>query len=326
MITLLLLCGISAWGSSALKISGKIRVLKPTTLLVKDLNGNMILSCSIPKNGVFSTEEKDIIPDVYTLFLGNVEQNIYLENCPVTINGYLDEQNPEQSSLTFTGIDRFLTLQEYIPTGRKKDQIIDPAVKGKLTPGMAAALAYLADVPDYASNKLLLDMIPEENRNSLSAAWLVKWENTLSHRLSGATAPDFTFTDANGKQVSLKDFRGKIVVLDFCASWCGPCRKEMRHMLTIYNELKADDLEFISISLDDSEVKWRKMLEEENLPWVMLWDKEGFPSNDKTPSKIQTAYGFYAIPFLVVIDKEGKIIARNVRGEQVREAISNARK
>ena len=73
-------------------------------------------------------------------------------------------------------------------------------------------------------------------------------------------------------------------------------------MLTIYNELKADDLEFISVSLDDSEAKWRKMLDEEKLPWVMLWDKAGFPKNSKTPSAIQTAYGFYSIPFLVVID------------------------
>ena len=96
-------------------------------------------------------------------------------------------------------------------------------------------------------------------------------------------------------------------------------------MLTIYNELKADDLEFISVSLDDSEAKWRKMLDEEKLPWVMLWDKTGFPKSEKTPSAIQTAYGFYAIPFLVVIDKEGKLIARNVRGEQVRKAILKAR-
>ena len=68
-------------------------------------------------------------------------------------------------------------------------------------------------------------------------------------------------------------------------------------MLTIYNDLKADDLEFISVSLDDSEAKWRKMLDEEKLPWVMLWDKTGFPKNSKTPSAIQAAYGFYSIPF-----------------------------
>ena len=202
---------------------------------------------------------------------------------------------------------------------------ISTSVKGKLTPSMASALAYLADVNDYQSNKMLLDMIPEQDRKSLSAKWLVNRVEILSHQIIGAECPDFTFTDANGKNVSLKDLRGKIVVLDFCASWCGPCRKEMRSMLTIYNELKADDLEFISVSLDDSEAKWRKMLDEEKLPWVMLWDKTGFPKNSKTPSAIQTDYGFYSIPFLVVIDKEGKLAARNVRGEQVREAILKIR-
>ena len=294
---------------------------------VKDLNGNLILSCPISQNGVFETEKKEISPDVYTLYIGNTEQNIYFENVPVSINGFFDEKNPEQSSLSFTGIDSFLTLQNYMPTEKDPDiATISASVKGKLTPGMAAALAYLANVNDYYSNKMLLDMIPENERTSFVAKWLVNRVEVLSHQIINAECPDFTFIDANGKNVSLKDFRGKIVVLDFCASWCGPCRKEMRSMLTIYNELKADDLEFISVSLDDSEAKWRKMLDEEKLPWVMLWDKTGFPKNSKTPSAIQAAYGFYSIPFLVVIDKEGKLAARNVRGEQVREAILKIRK
>lgn len=326
LILLFLWSATPLWSDNGLLFKGKLRLLKPTTLQVKDLNGNLILSCSINQNGVFETKKKNIIPDVYTLYIGNTEQNIYLENNPVTINGYFDEKNAEQSSLTFTGIDPFLTLQNYIPAERDADKAtISTAAKGKLTPSMAAALAYLANVNDYYSNKMLLDMIPENERTSFAAKWLVDRVEVLSHQIIGADCPDFTFIDANGKNVSLKDFRGKIVVLDFCASWCGPCRKEMRSMLRIYNELKADDLEFISISLDDSEAKWRKMLDEEKLPWVMLWDKTGFPKSSKSPSAIQTAYGFYSIPFLVVIDKEGKLVARNVRGEQVREAILKTR-
>ena len=327
-LILLLLCSTTPlWRDGGLQFKGKLRLLKPTTLQVKDLNGNLILSCPISQNGVFETEKKEISPDVYTLYIGNTEQNIYFENVPVSINGFFDEKNPEQSSLSFTGIDSFLTLQNYMPTEKDPDiATISASVKGKLTPGMAAALAYLANVNDYYSNKMLLDMIPENERTSFVAKWLVNRVEVLSHQIINAECPDFTFIDANGKNVSLKDFRGKIVVLDFCASWCGPCRKEMRSMLTIYNELKADDLEFISVSLDDSEAKWRKMLDEEKLPWVMLWDKTGFPKNSKTPSAIQAAYGFYSIPFLVVIDKEGKLAARNVRGEQVREAILKIRK
>ncbi|MCS3177031.1 TlpA family protein disulfide reductase [Candidatus Bacteroides intestinigallinarum] len=327
-LILLLLCSTTPlWSDGGLQFKGKLRLLKPTTLQVKDLNGNLILSCPISQNGVFETEKKEISPDVYTLYIGNTEQNIYFENVPVSINGFFDEKNPEQSSLSFTGIDSFLTLQNYMPTEKDPDiATISASVKGKLTPGMAAALAYLANVNDYYSNKMLLDMIPENERTSFVAKWLVNRVEVLSHQIINAECPDFTFINANGKNVSLKDFRGKIVVLDFCASWCGPCRKEMRSMLTIYNELKADDLEFISVSLDDSEAKWRKMLDEEKLPWVMLWDKTGFPKNSKTPSAIQAAYGFYSIPFLVVIDKEGKLAARNVRGEQVREAILKIRK
>ncbi|WP_195531927.1 TlpA family protein disulfide reductase [Bacteroides finegoldii] len=327
LFVLLLICNVVAWAGNGLKISGKIKVLKPTTLQIKDINENIILSCNIGINGIFATNEKDITPDIYKLYIGETEQNVYLENSPITIKGYFDEKNPEQSSLSFTGIDPFLTLQTYMPTERDPDiATISTSVKGKLTPSMASALAYLANVNDYPSNKMLLDMIPEQDRKSLSAKWLVNRVEILSHQIIGAECPYFTFIDANGKNVSLKDFRGKIVVLDFCASWCGPCRKEMRSMLTIYNDLKADDLEFISVSLDDSEAKWRKMLDEEKLPWVMLWDKTGFPKNSNTPSAIQAAYGFYSIPFLVVIDKEGKLAARNVRGEQVREAILKIRK
>lgn len=90
-LILLLLCSTTPlWSDSGLQFKGKLRLLKPTTLQVKDLNGNLILSCPINQNGVFETEKKDIISDVYTLYIGNTEQNIYLENRPVTIHGFFD--------------------------------------------------------------------------------------------------------------------------------------------------------------------------------------------------------------------------------------------
>ena len=134
----------------------------------------------------------------------------------------------------------------------------------------------------------------------------------------GAQAYDFEFVDPEGKRVRLSDFRGKFVLVDFWASWCGSCRHEVKYIRPIYADLKGKELEFLSVSLDKRERDWRKMLEEEQLPWVMLWDKEGFTKGND-PNKIQKAFGFYAIPFIVLIDKEGRIIARNLRGEKVRE-------
>ena len=142
---------------------------------------------------------------------------------------------------------------------------------------------------------------------------------------AGQVAPDFTVQNAEGKSFTLYSIKAKMKIIDFWASWCGPCRHEMKSLLPIYNELKGNDLEFISVSLDKREKDWRKMLDEEKLPWVMLWDKEGFTIGNE-PNVIQKAYGFYSIPFIVLIDKEGCILEKYLRGEKVKEAILKARK
>ena len=155
--------------------------------------------------------------------------------------------------------------------------------------------------------------------------WLANRVDSLARFAVGTQAFNFNYVDPEGNMVRLSDFRGKLVLIDFWASWCGPCRHEMKSLLPIYNDLKGDDLVFISISLDKREKDWRKMLETENLPWVMLWNKEGFTIGD-TPNEIQKAYSFYGIPFILLVDEEGKILERGLRGEQVREAILKARR
>lgn len=310
---------------TGLSLSGKLRVLNPTEIKVTSIDGKEMFSIPVEGGKEFRVGPEKIMPDVYILSIGNTVQPIYLTNREISIKGFYDEKNPENSSLSFAGIDEFLELSQWLPTEKvAKKRTVSSEVKGKLRGTMYSALAYIADMEQYEPNKMLLELVPEEERSSASACWLARRVDSLARFAAGAQAYDFEYVDPDGKNVKLSDFRGKLVLVDFWASWCGPCRQEMKSLLPIYNELKGDDLEFISVSLDKREKDWRKMLEEEKLPWVMLWNKEGFTIGNE-PNTIQKAYGFYGIPFIVLIDKDGRILERGLRGEKVKEAILKAR-
>jgi thiol-disulfide oxidoreductase resA len=327
VLVFLLISGVFAPGiaQTDFVLSGKLRLLEPTVIKVTSIDRKEICSIAVTNGKEFRVVSGKITPDVYILSVGSTEQPIYLSGREVTMTGFYNGKNPENSSLSFNGIDDFLELLKWMPVEKNsKKKTIAQEVQGKLKGTMYSALAYLADMQAYEPNKMLLDLVPEADRESLSAKWLARRVDSLGRFAVGAEAYDFAFVDTLGKTVKLSDFRGKLVLVDFWASWCGPCRHEMKSLLPIYNELKGDDLEFISVSLDKREKDWRTMLAVEKLPWVMLWDKEGFTIGNE-PNTIQKAYGFYGIPFIVLIDKEGRILARGLRGEKVKEAILEAR-
>ena len=319
------LISMPAYSRERLKISGKIRVLEPVTIRLENIEGEVMDSVAVGRDGVFEFAPREIEPDVYLLCFGEVKQPVYLTNTEVTIKGFYNSRNVAASSLEFSGIDAYREIVKWLPKEEfSHEKTIDAGVKGQLTGNMYSALAYVADMTTYEPNKLLLDCMTAEALETASGRWLQHRTDSLYHYTIGAEAYNFSLQDERGEMVTLSDFRGKLVLVDFWASWCGPCRAELKKLLPIYEELKGDDLVFISISLDTKEEHWRKALAEERLPWVTLRDNERFIIGNQ-PNTLQRAYGFYSIPFIVLIDQEGRVIGRDLRGEKVREAILQAR-
>jgi thiol-disulfide isomerase/thioredoxin len=132
----------------------------------------------------------------------------------------------------------------------------------------------------------------------------------------GSMAPEITMPDVNGKSFSLSSLKGKYVLVDFWASWCGPCRAENPNVVAAYNKYKNKNFTILGVSLDKTKEAWLKGIEEDKLTWshisdLKFWDSEAVK-----------LYGFSGIPYNVLLDPEGKIIADNLRGPALEEKLA----
>ena len=127
----------------------------------------------------------------------------------------------------------------------------------------------------------------------------------------GSMAPDFTLNDVNGKPVSLAAYKGKYTLVDFWASWCGPCRQENPIVVKAYNTYKSKGFDILGVSLDEKKDKWEQAIQQDKLTWTHVSDLKGWESD------VAALYGIKAIPMNYLLDKDGKIIARSLRGEDL---------
>jgi thiol-disulfide isomerase/thioredoxin len=126
--------------------------------------------------------------------------------------------------------------------------------------------------------------------------------------MEGTVAPDFTELMPDGKKLKLSDLRGRIVLIDFWASWCGPCRRENPNVVQAYQKYKDKGFEVLSVSLDTDRQRWLDAIKADNMTWLHVSDLKGWQA---AAGKL---YGVSGIPFTVLLDKQGKIIGKNLRG------------
>ncbi|MEF9986517.1 MAG: TlpA disulfide reductase family protein [Bacteroidales bacterium] len=189
---------------------------------------------------------------------------------------------------------------------------------------------YLTSVTDIfqrlkdGKDQELIDKITKAHPNYAPLTKIIEAKKIAKENVEkmniGNMAPDFKFQTADGKKnLGPLDFRGKYLLIDFWASWCAPCRSEIPHLKEYYELFKGKGVEFLSVSIDSKAEAWINAMDQEKMTWPQVLA----PESGKTITKL---YQFSGIPFIILLDKEGKIIAKQIRGENIKKLLEEVTK
>lgn len=217
------------------------------------------------------------------------------------VQNYFQYMVPQDLNAWKAGAEKLLTA---CPAGSDNKHVV------------YASLIPLFTQNDLSYTKILCDRFIAEFPKSTEAknlkAQLPKGASTM-----GEEVPELSLADASGKIITLSSLRGKVVLIDFWASWCGPCRGENPNVVAAYNQFKDKGFTVYSVSLDNNKDQWIAAIAKDGLAWPNhVSDLKGWQSD---AAKL---YGVKGIPATFLIDKEGKLIATNLRGEELKAKLA----
>jgi peroxiredoxin len=132
----------------------------------------------------------------------------------------------------------------------------------------------------------------------------------------GSAVPEISLKDVSGTTVAISSLKGKVVLLDFWASWCGPCRQENKHLVKLYAKYKAKGFEIYSVSIDEDARAWKNAITADKITWLQVNDNGGWDKG------IATQWNIQQIPTTYLIDKTGNIVALDLQGKQLEKRVT----
>lgn len=211
--------------------------------------------------------------------------------------------------------------KEYMAFTTFRQQFISRNMK---SPALLVVISSLDTDKDFALYEMVIKQLvagfsgSPSTDNAVKQFELAKQQKKANEFLaSGKPAPDFTQNDVNGNPVSLHDLKGKVVLIDFWASWCGPCRKENPNVVKLYEKYKDAGFTVLSVSLDDNKTNWLAAIEKDKLSWP-------YHVSDlkKWSNEVARLYRVSGIPFTVLVDAQGNVIDTKLRGPELERALA----